>query len=202
MELFDKQKQANLKKYKFAKARAQVDKDIIPFCDFINSLENFYTSSSCAGRIVILKSTGKKKPQSFIKKWHHEVSFEEAKDVFEKYLLLENINKHQDHIWLKQEGAIFHIVSRSLKDAEKIVVLARNLGWKRTGIQVIKKNRIILEIISTERMDVPLINKGKKLVKNWEEYLIYLVDLANKKHIKARKQMTQLEKKIRNNLKN
>ncbi|PKM92256.1 MAG: hypothetical protein CVU81_01485 [Euryarchaeota archaeon HGW-Euryarchaeota-1] len=60
MGTFDKQKQTNLKKFELAQTQNLADKDVIPICDFINSLENFYTTSSCAGRIVIMKSEGKK----------------------------------------------------------------------------------------------------------------------------------------------
>ncbi len=141
-----------------------------------------------------MKSEGKKEPQCFIEKWHREVLFDEVKETLSK-------SDSDSLIWLKQEGAIFHIICRTLADAEKLVVLARNLGWKRTGIQVVKKERVIVEIISTEHIDVPLIDKGKKLVENFDDYLKFLVNLTNKKHRKARKQLAMLEKQIRIDLK-
>jgi len=192
MGTFDKQKQTNLKKFELAKERNLADKDAIPLCDFINSLDNFYTTSSCAGRIVIMKSEGKKEPQCFIEKWHREVLFDEVKETLSK-------SNSDPLVWLKQEGAIFHIICRTLADAEKLVVLARNLGWKRTGIQVVKKERVIVEIISTEHMDVPLIDKGKKLVENFDDYLKFLVNLTNKKHRKARAELENLKKEIMGN---
>ncbi|PKM92253.1 MAG: hypothetical protein CVU81_01470 [Euryarchaeota archaeon HGW-Euryarchaeota-1] len=130
MTIFNQQKTETLKKFELAKERNLADKDVIPLCNFINSLENFYTTSSCAGRIVIIKSEGKKEPQCFIEKWHREVLFDEVKETL-----------------------------------------------------------------------VPLIDKGKKLVENFDDYLKFLVNLTNKKHRKARKQLAMLEKQIRIDLK-
>jgi tRNA wybutosine-synthesizing protein 3 len=105
----------------------------------------------------------------------------------------------QERVWLRQENLIFHIACRTLEDAERLLKIARDIGLRRSGI-IADSNVIIVEICSTERMDVPLAEKGKLLVDR--EYIQFIVDIANEKFLKGRERLKKLEEEIRQQLHN
>src|SRR3989344_6879060 len=103
------------------------DKKIISLCDKINKLENYYTTSSCSGRIVLLKDSEEKRDDLFIKVWHNEISAGEIKETLNKI-------KGNELIYFKQEPVILHVACSNLENAQKLMNLAMNSGWKRNGV--------------------------------------------------------------------
>ena len=60
------------------------DKRISNLCMKINSSNDYYTTSSCAGRIVLMLDEEKKQGGLFIKIYHDEISFEELEEELQK----------------------------------------------------------------------------------------------------------------------
>ena len=56
---FERQKEQFLKKPDKSLARS-MDKAILPLIKLVNSQQCYYTTSSCSGRIILMKETGKK----------------------------------------------------------------------------------------------------------------------------------------------
>ncbi|MBS3098409.1 hypothetical protein J4209_06465 [Candidatus Woesearchaeota archaeon] len=167
---FDNDKKCFLRKIDKSK-KGSVDKAIKPLVNKINSLKNYYTTSSCAGRVLLLIRRGKKKHETewlFAK--HGKVSFNELKKALRRL-------PKQD-VWFKEEASIFHISCRTIDDAQKLVNLTRNIGFRRTGIQSIKR-KIVVEIVSTENIETIAAKSGKIIVD--DDYLKVLAEEANKK---------------------
>lgn len=182
---FQSQKSIAMKKLQEAREKGEVDSTIVPLLEHINSLKDFYTTSSCAGRISLLHDLGSKMEDDWLGKWHREVDFEEVRDAMKETPL-------RGIIWFIYEPAIIHIVSRELDNAKNLLNISRGSGFKRVGIQSYKEERVLIEICSTERIDAPIINNGKILVD--EEYLRYLVKLANQKFQKGQEKLERLER--------
>jgi tRNA wybutosine-synthesizing protein 3 len=163
-----------------------IDKAILPLCRKINKNPDYYTTSSCAGRIILIKEKGKKQENAFIKIWHDKILLEDLMNE------LKNA-KYDGMIYLRHEPCIMHVSCKSLDDAEKLVQLARHSGWKKSGI--ISLGRNIIEIVSTEILATPIMNKRKILVD--KDYISILVKEANKKLKQTREKIKNLE----NNLK-
>lgn len=62
------------------------DEKIIFLCNKINFSENFYTTSSCSGRIVLMIEQEKKSEGLFLKVWHDKIKFEDLKESLEDLL--------------------------------------------------------------------------------------------------------------------
>ncbi len=90
------------------------------------------------------------------------------------------------------EPTIMHIVCRDLSAAGKLVELARNHGYKKVGILSYKEDRVLVEVCGTERIDAPVAESGKILVA--DEYIGYLVGLADKKFKKGMQRLKRFEK--------
>ena len=175
---FEKEKKECLNKIDRSK-KGSIDKKIKELVDLINSLKDYYTTSSCSGRILLIKrpKSGKKCDVDFLFASHNKVSFEEIK------ICLKNIPK-QD-LWFRQESMILHVACRTIENAQKILDLSSGAGFKHSGIITTRK-KIIIEIIGSEQFDTIIAKHGKVFV--GDEYLSLLVDEANKKlEINSRK---------------
>lgn len=150
--------------------KGAVDSDIQELVDIINSKEEYYTTSSCSGRIVVLEvpESGRKDEAKWLMVKHGPASAEDVKKSL----------KSEKDIWLKEEGMILHVCCKTIEDAEKLVNLAKNNGFKRTGMITVNK-RYIVEIISTENVSAIIAKKGKILVD--DEYLSVLVNECSTK---------------------
>lgn len=181
---FLQQKGDALKKLESAKERDEVDLDIMPLLDYINSLPDYYTTSSCSGRISLFHDVGSKKDSDWVEKWHRRVSSEEVMKAFEK-------RPPTGLIWFRYEPAILHIVAKDLEGAARLLTVARNSGFKKVGVIALKEGRNAVEISSTERVEVPIAENGSALV--YEGYLRYLVEFANEQFQLGMKRLKRLE---------
>lgn len=59
------------------------DEKIAPLCKKINSFENYYTTSSCSGRILLMIDAEKKGKDLFIFVSHKKISFKQLKEELE-----------------------------------------------------------------------------------------------------------------------
>lgn len=183
---FDNEKKNCLNKKDKSKKKA-IDKDIKPLIDLINSLKDYYTTSSCSGRILLIeKKSDKKQDARFAFAEHKTANFKEIKESLKKL--------PKNDLWLKQESIIMHICCRNLEAAEKLLKIVRDLGIKRAGIININK-RIIIEIIGTEAMETIIARDGKRLVN--DDYLKILVKETNSKLERNKKKIGELYGKLK-----
>ncbi len=147
-----------------------VDGKIIPILKIINSLPGYYTTSSCAGRIMVLEipSAGEKKEARTLGKWHHKIHLQKLKDCFHQ--------ARRGEIWFLVQSPIFHVGVESMEKTSPLLRIAIVNGFKNSGIKTQGK-KIIIEITSTERVNTPLGMDGKVMCS--DEYLKLLVQVAN-----------------------
>lgn len=182
------QREKALKQLADARAESKADKDIAGLVDLINSSEDFYTTSSCAGRICVLETPKKhdKLESEWLGKWHRKVTLQDVKGV---------LGKHTRNVaYLQAECPILHVVARNIGSAEKLLFAAQQSGFKRSGIQAINPERVLLEICSTESLEVPLAEDGKILID--DAYLSYAVNIANVKFDSGREKLSRLQRKL------
>lgn len=167
---FNNQKKTFLKKLDKSK-KGEIDKPIKSLIKLINKSNNYYTTSSCSGRIVLLaKKQGEKQGAKWLLSTHKKTNLKQIKSA------LKTIPKQ--NVYFRFEPLILHVAADSIENAQKLVNKARDIGFKRTGIQS-TKNKIIIEIASTEILNT-IIAKNKKLLVN-NDYLKILIQEANKK---------------------
>lgn len=149
------------------------DNGINSLCKKINEKKEHYTTSSCSGRIVLVKGLDEKAENVFLFKSHEKISFSQLRKELEKVG-----KRYKGLIYFKQEPCILHVACVDLNSGLKLLEKARIAGWKKSGL-ISKGKRIILELMSTEKLEMPIMDKGKLLVDN--NYLKLIVREANKK---------------------
>lgn len=159
-----------LQSYKEAKARGEVDNDIIPLLDVINERSEFVTLSSCSGRIAVLdlQNFGDKLGAEFLGKWHDHADYSEIKKAAQK---------SRKFAWLILYPPILHIACRDLEAAKKLLNVANNAGFRRSGLISLKN--LVVEISSLERLELPIAKNGELLVS--DKYLELVTEIANEK---------------------
>ena len=161
------------------------DSKIVKLCGKVNKRKNYYTTSSCSGRVVLLKESEKKARDLFLFRKHGKISFQELKKALEK-------TEYKGLVYFKQEPCILHVACFSLDDAQDLVNKAKLAGWKRSGIMSIKRNMI--ELLSTEQLSFPIMDNGSILVS--DNFLKLVVKESNKKLEKVWKKISRLKELI------
>ena len=180
-------KEFNVGKYERAKKEKLADKPIIPLCDFLNSKPNYFTSSSCSGRILVIDVPSKDKREAvFLKKWHSGVGNErgvkEIKSIKGKI------------VWLRFDPFIIHISCRTLEDAQLLLKIKWDSGIRRGGIHTISEGRHSVELEGSENMAVPIMLDGKFIAD--QNFLMECMKIANTKMKENRKRFLAFEKNI------
>ena len=183
MDNFTKRKQDILSK-KDKSSKGGCDERIDGLCKKINNLDNYYTTSSCSGRIAFVKDCEKKGKGVLIRAYHDKISLKELKRGLGKI-------KNKRTIKFKQEPCILHIACRSLKDAQNLLDKAKLAGWKKSGI-IGSNKRFVCELSGTDKLEFPIITNGKLLVD--DDFLKLIVKKSNENLKKGWEKIERLRK--------
>ncbi|MEK6758087.1 MAG: tRNA wybutosine-synthesizing 3 family protein [Nanoarchaeota archaeon] len=207
IDLFTRRKKAILSKLDRS-SKGKWDKKISKLCEKINSLENYYTTSSCSGRIIIMIDQEKKGEGLFIKIHHDAITLRQLKSELdnvtahscsqinrtqliqknEEIMSSKNVhlitsrksrasdNERGNLIKFKQEPCIIHIACKNFEDAKRMLDYAQLSGWKRAGI-IASGNRFVVEMSGTEKLEFPIIDKGRILVN--DDFLRLIIKKTN-----------------------
>jgi len=165
------------------------DEKIATLCEVINKKDNYYTTSSCSGRIVVMVDQEKKGSGLFEFVSHDIVDggnfirlFAPARPPISAEGVGKFIKKkigvdRGQNLKFKSEPMILHVACRELKDAREFLKIAQKVGLKKCGIISIS-NRIVVEVSGSEKIEFPLMKDGNLLVD--EEFLKIVLEKANK----------------------
>lgn len=182
------------KTFEEACKKSKVDRELIPLCKFIVGTENYFTSSCCSGRILLLGLKGRmksKKDSYFHFKSHEKVKFSKIWNALNA--------KTVGELWFKAEPFILHVGTRNLQYAKKVLAAMKKAGVKRGGITVAKEGKFLIEMIGTQEIAVP-VKKGNRVLVG-EEFFKGLVEEGNEKLEKNLKQLRRVEKELKKVLK-
>ena len=170
--IFEEQKKRALERLRIRGA----DEEVKGILEKINRRDGFFTTSSCSGRIALiwLPEIGAKQEARFIGKWHRRVRKAEVLEA------MSDATPHiKGEVWLIAQSPILHVACRSLEKATALLRIAIESGFKYSGIKAIAKDdgKVMVELMSTERMDVPLASDDVMFCS--EEYLDFILPKAN-----------------------
>ncbi|XP_072220389.1 tRNA wybutosine-synthesizing protein 3 homolog [Leuresthes tenuis] len=155
--------------------KGSVDEDIQHVVSLLNSCKEFFTTSSCSGRIILIdgvpnSSDVHKRDCVWLFVSHQKCTFDE---------LMSGLSRSNGDAVLKFEPFVLHIQCQRLEDAQLMHSVAINSGFRNSGLTVNKKGKIITAVRSTHCLEVPLSHDGKLLVEH--EYIHFLTQIANQK---------------------
>ena len=173
--------------------KGKVDVQIKPLLEVINGINEFYTTSSCAGRINLLQLRSGKNDSDWIYMTHKVISLDSIDEICDL------IKSSSGEIWFKMESPILHVCASSLDYADKFLHIANMSGFKRSGI-ISTSKRIMIECLSTEKVEIPFRYKDELLIDdNLKSYLTKIIKISNKRLKRSRKKIANFEEKLKNN---
>ncbi|XP_021014129.1 tRNA wybutosine-synthesizing protein 3 homolog isoform X1 [Mus caroli] len=155
--------------------KGSVDEDAVEVVELLNSREEFFTTSSCAGRILLLDGSAE---GSGVQKQHCCWLLVTHKPCARDDVMAALKGATSEAV-LKFEPFILHVQCRTLQDAQTLHSVAIDSGFRNSGITVGKRGKTMLAVRSTHGLEVPLTHKGKLMVT--EEYIEFLLTIANQK---------------------
>jgi len=163
------------------------DEKILELCEKINSLDNYYTTSSCSGRAIFFRNVKRDKRDVTLKRYHEVFLFEELKrDLIE-------LSKKEKEVNFKFESCIIHIACKNVESMKLIFEKAKLAGWKNIGA-ISFKERFILDLRSTEKIEFPILGGGEIIVD--DDFLKIIVKEANEKLRIGWEKIKRLEKNV------
>jgi len=158
---FDNEKKTFLAKLDKSK-KGSIDEKIIPLITAFNKTSDYYTTSSCSGRVYLWRGSGKKNETEWLRVSH---------DLIDATFL--HINE-SGVVWLRLEGMIMHIACHNLDAANRLLEEVRHL-YKKSSI-LSASNKVIVEIRGSEFIEMPLYQDGKLLFSGDVDWLVELIN--------------------------
>ena len=173
----------------------EVDRSILPVIRKINSSPDYFTTSSCAGRIAVIQmpGLGDKKNAEFLGKWHRRVKTGEVLSACLK-------SKPNKNVYLLSQSPIIHVRCRDLRSAIFLRNKAVESGLKYSTLKSLtlnKKNepvKIVVEVLSSENIHAPIAAGGRLYPDR--EYLVFLVESANAALKRAQAKLARFKKSL------
>jgi len=177
---FEKEKKEFLAK-KDKSRKGSIDAKIKRLVNRINSLGEFFTTSSCSGRIMLftLPKSNKKNEVQYLFTSHTKIKYNEINNILRMIIKKIKLKKIKNDVWLRIDGAILHVASNNMESARKLLNAARDIGFRRSGIISLGKNRVTMELVSTENIEAIVSKKGRLVI--GEDYLRVLIKEGNAK---------------------
>lgn len=173
-QTFSHWKKQSLNKLDLSK-KGSVDEDIEHVVSLLNSCEEYFTTSSCSGRILLIDGAPE---SSRVQKQNCVWLFVSHQKCTSDDLTSALARSSGDAV-LKFEPFVLHVQCRRLDDAQLMHSVAINSGFRNSGLTVSKTGKIITAVRSTHGLEVPLSHEGKLLVEH--EYIHFLTQIANQK---------------------
>jgi len=163
-----------------------LDPDIFDVLDAFFKRPKSYTKSSCSGRITVIDSIypWQRKNSTIVYKNHFGIKLKDLEDIVSK--------PHEYMLWLVVQSPIIHVYTFDFDEAWEILRIARNAGFKHSGILTQNENGVLVEIRSGVRMIQLLKDKEGRIVSD----LKVIVDVANDILSKGKEKLNKLKQSL------
>lgn len=157
--------------------KGSIDAPILELVHFLNSMKDYFTTSSCSGRVSVFRSGLSAKHIKWILVKHRQFTKKEVLGA------VASIDGHDDSefadslVTLKCEAFILHINCRDLESAKSLHNIATLCGFRESGIKLGNKKIILAVRTTANGMELP-IAKGNELIVS-DSYLDLIINECN-----------------------
>jgi len=186
---WSERRKAFMKRLKRDKEIGYFDKELESIINLLNSFNDMFTTSSCAGRLMIFSSEKPwdKKTIKIYLKSHEPISVSSVMKILNEVL--------DGNLWFVLQPPIIHVSCLTVERAQELLKIARNVGFKHSGIISFSRNGIHVELQGNEHLEFPLRIRGKTIIR--KRYLSKLVKWANNMLLRSKKKIFKLELEIK-----
>ena len=161
-------KSSTLQKLEEAASLGLVDEEVMPLLSILNSKDGLVTTSSCSGRfqLISVPRTGDKLGSSIVGKWHRTISSHELQEAIDGW-------DGDGELHLLVQPLLVHVRAVDIGTAARLRNIAQGCGLKFSTIRSVKLDAndevppwgVVVEILGTERMEIPLDGISKETLR-------------------------------------
>jgi tRNA(Phe) wybutosine-synthesizing methylase Tyw3 len=146
----------------------RVDADVVPLVDTLNALRDFYTTSSCAGRLILVQSTPGDCARTYDVDWltvTHDcaASAEQHSATFWQALSAQRASNPGVEVAFKMEAPIVTVCARDIHCAAALASVCASAGVKRSAVTSLHE-KIIVSVADTRKIEMLVALDGRVLV--------------------------------------
>ncbi|CAF1218746.1 unnamed protein product, partial [Didymodactylos carnosus] len=153
-----------------------IDAYILNLITIINEHPDYYTTSSCSGRILLHASSSSSKTDFKCLYVTHEQT--NINDIL-NCVTTAATEKRFDTITFKLETLIIHVICRHIDCAKQLLNIALQSGFRNSGLIFSRQDKITLSVRSTQSLEIPFIIDGLLCVDKL--YVEKIIHYANDK---------------------
>lgn len=170
-----------------------LDPDIYDVLVTFFKREKSFTYSSCSGRITIIDSRlpWVRKDSTIVFKNHFGITEEDLRSILEKPQVY--------RLWLVVQGPILHVYTKDWEEAWDILKIARNAGFKHSGIMTVNNKGILVELRTGIKLVHLLRENFEQRVS--EDEIKTLVKISNEVLKKGKDKLVELQRLVEESLK-
>lgn len=170
-----------------------LDPDIYDVLIAFFKREKSFTYSSCSGRITIIDSylPWIRKNSTIIFKNHLGITEDDVKDILKKPQVY--------RLWLVSQGPILHVYTKDWEEAWDIIKIARNAGFKHSGVLTVNNKGILVELKTGIKLVQLLRENSEQQVS--EDQIKTIVKISNEVLKKGKDKLWELQKLVEESLK-
>lgn len=127
-----------------------LDHGIRGLLEDIFSIEGYYPTSSCSGRIIAIDSPypWRRRDSYLVMKKHSEISGDVVRKLAETPVITV--------LWLIASGPIIHVMARTPGHAMRLLRVAREAGFKHSGLLASSKRGYLVELVTGIWVAIPI----------------------------------------------
>ncbi|KAB0389344.1 hypothetical protein E2I00_000400, partial [Balaenoptera physalus] len=157
--------------------KGSVDEDVVELVQPLTGREQFFTTSSCAGCILLLDGG----INGFEVQKQNRCWLLVTHKLCVKDDVIVALKEANGGAILKFEPLVLHVQCQQLQDAQILHSVAIDSAFRNSGIIVGKRGKTMLAVRSTHGLEVPLSHKGKLMVTG--EYIDFLLKISKSKNV-------------------
>ncbi len=180
---FDLQKKSTLAKVDLSR-KGSIDEPIVPLVSYVNELNDYFTTSSCSGRIAVIDQPRKrvKKGCQWLFIAHEAVSLQQfLENLVGALETLPTTCVDETRGTLKFEPFIMHVQCRNMESAQNFQRIAVDSGLRNSGLTVGKSGKLTVAVRSVISMELPIIHNRKLIIS--EDYLKFVMEEVEEKFV-------------------
>lgn len=182
---FQKLKQSKLSGVDLSR-KGGIDEPIRPLIEKLNSCQDYFSLSSCSGRVMIASKERNNEKQGL--PWHSNLHHCPSVDELKSNL------KGQNTI-LKYEPFILHVQCRDIGSAKLLLNEALQSGFRNSGLVPSKQGRCVLAVRSTLTLELPVTNaQGNVLIS--DAYVEVIQEIIQSKFEQNKTYVGRFEKSL------